>query len=174
MSFRSNLWISAVAAGALIVPASAQNFEPEVQSTTPPTLTRTYMFPATGLAPTETARIAVVNIAPTSSKGTKASCTGSIQFHDATGAVIPAATTAFTNIGTGQIAKGDLPGIPSGPVRAEVQGSVQLTVTPSAAAPCSLLITLEIFDTNTGVTHAVVTSATEQPLGLEFALGHSH
>jgi hypothetical protein len=108
-----------------------------------------------------------VNIAATSPKGTKASCGGTISFTDATGAAIGRPTT-FTNLGTGQIANGDLVGTGA---RAEIQGSVQVTITlGSAATPCSLLLTLETFDTASGATHAVVTAAVAEaePFGFGF------
>ena len=165
MTFCRSLWISAITLSALLVPASAQsNF---TTPTTPPTFTRTYYFPAVGLASTETARISAVNIAATSPNGTKASCGGSISFTDATGAAI-GKPTAFTGLGTGQITSGDLVG--SG-ARAEIQGSVQVTITlGSAATPCSLLLTLETFDTSTGVTHAVVTATVAEAEPFAFGL----
>ena len=154
MTICRSLLISAVALSAFVVPASAESSP--TAPTTPPTFTRTYYFPPVGLAATETARISAVNIAPTSAKGTKASCGGTISFTDATGAAI-GKSTAITNLGTGEIQSGDLVG--SG-ARAEVQGSVQVTITLGpTATPCSLLLTLETFDTASGATHAVVTAA---------------
>jgi len=155
--FHRSLCISAAAMGMLIVPAFAGS---STTPTNPPqhTVTRTYYFPAVGVASSETLRISAVNIAGSTPKGTKASCSGSMSFTDATGAPT-GKTTTFTNLGTGQIASGDLAG--SGP-RAEVQGSVQVTITLGSSAPCSLLLTLESFDTATGVTHAVVTTAVAQ------------
>ena len=160
MTFRRSLLISAFTLSALVVPASAEsNSTTPTTPTTPPTFTRTYFFPAVGLASTETARISAVNIAATSPKGPKASCGGTISFTDDTGAAI-GKPTSFTNLGTGQIATGDLVG--SG-ARAEIQGSVQVTITLGpTATPCSLLLTLETFDTTSGVTHAVVTAAVPQ------------
>lgn len=173
MSFRSNLWISAVALGTLTVPVfAADTPAPPTPPVTPPTFTRTFSFPAVGLASSESARVAAVNIAPASHKGTAASCSGNISFTDDKGTPAGKAT-AFTALGTGQIAHGDLPGSTGANVRNEFQGSVQVTIDPASGAPCSLLLTLEVFDTTTGVTHGLVTSAIEAPINAEpAAFGH--
>lgn len=158
MFFRSALLTTAVTIGSLAIPASA-----EASSTNPPTFTQTFVFPSIGLPASDTVRISVVNIAQAAHNGTKASCTGSIAFTDSTGAPI-GTPIAFTGLGTGQIAVGDLPHYNPDPnPHHELQGSVSLTITPSVFTPCSLLMTLETFDTNTGVTHAVLTTAAEQP-----------
>ena len=195
MSMRSILCIAAVALGGSVVQASAgiilpgqggttgsgtsgstssggsgtsNNTPTTPPPTTPPTFTRTFLFPAVGLAATESARIAVVNIAQTSHKGTAALCNGSISFTDALGKPV-GAVSPFKDLPTGQIAHGDVLGFsPSNSsVRNEYQGSVQVTVGPGASAPCSLLLTLEVFDTQTGVTRGLITSAIEEPLDVE-------
>ena len=194
MSMRSILCIAAVALGGSVVQASAgiilpgqggttgsgtsgstssggsgtSNNTPTTPPTTP-TFTRTFLFPAVGLAATESARIAAVNIAQTSHKGTAALCTGSISFTDALGKPV-GAVSPFKDLPTGQIAHGDVSGFNpsnSSSVRNEYQGSVQVTVGPGASAPCSLLLTLEVFDTQTGVTRGLITSAIEEPLEVE-------
>jgi hypothetical protein len=174
MSFRSNLWISAAALGALTVPALAANNPAPPTPPAPPAIMRTFVFPAVGLASSESARIAAVNIAPASHKGTAASCSGTISFTNASGA--PVGKPAQFSIGTGDIAYGDVLGLDpsSNSVRNEFQGSVQVTIDPASGAPCSLLLTLEVFDTATGVTHGLMTSAIDAPMNVEptAALGH--
>ena len=168
MSFRSILWISAVAAG-LSVPASAGNSNTPNTLATPPApapIVRTFLFPATGFSiGTETVRITVVNIALAAHNGTKASCTGNIGFAGPDGKPLQDAIP-FTATGTGAIATGDYAA--SGAVkllggRGELQGSVQVTIDPKSTAPCSLLLTLEVFDSSTFVTHALVTTAIDEP-----------
>ncbi len=166
MSLRNTLWIAALAVGATAIPVFAAGSTSAPG--TPATFVRTYVFPATGFAPgSETVRISVVNIAATSHNGTKASCSGNIGFQDATGTSL--GTTPFTNVGTGQIAVGDYAIQSPVPLhgRSEIQGRVQVTLTAGSAAPCSLLLTLEVFDTASGVTHGLVTTAIEEPVAME-------
>lgn len=176
MFLPKSLWTSALALGALVIPATAaDNATPPTTPTPPPTITRTFLFPAAGLAASEMARVSVVNIAPASHTGTKASCTGEIGFTDATGAAVGKGT-AFTNVGTSQIATGDLDGSTlTGSARNEFQGSVKLTINLGAGAPCSLLMTLEIFDKATAVTHSIVTAAVEEPVAIPgVGIGRAH
>jgi hypothetical protein len=164
MSIRSVWTIGAVAAG-LTFSAFAQS-----TTTTPPSIptpvsfTRTYAFPPVGLAPTDSASISVTNTAATSANGTKASCSVSISFTKDDGTSAGPATT-FT-LGTGQIQTATLASFSTS--RTEISGSVQVTITPGSYTPCSLLMTLETFDTGSGVTHSTTTSVVEQPI---FPLG---
>ncbi|HLK49867.1 MAG TPA: hypothetical protein VKT49_17110 [Bryobacteraceae bacterium] len=165
MSFRSLLWISAVAAG-LSVPASAGNNNVPAAPPLPAPIVRTFLFPATGFSvASETVRITVVNVAPPAHNGTKASCTGNIGFAGTDGTALQNPIPFAAN-GTGAIATGDY--TPTGVVkllggRGELQGSVQVAIDPKSPAPCSLLLTLEVFDSGTFVTHALVTTAIEEP-----------
>lgn len=166
MSFRS-VWATGAVIAGLAVSAFAQSTTPPSMPTTPTpvSFTRTYAFPPVGLASTETASISVMNIATTSSDGTKATCSGSISFTSADGTSAGPAKT-FTDLLTGQIQSAELASSGSG--RVLISGSVQVTITPSAYTPCSLLLTLQTFDTTTGVAHATVTSVVEQshfPIG---------
>lgn len=166
MLLRSSLWISAVALGGLILPASAETDVALPAAPTPATITRTFLFPATGLAQTESARIDVVNIAPAAPNGTPASCSGTIAFTNDTGATVGTAVQ-FTSLGAHQIAHGDLLGFTPSDMntkRHEYQGSVQITYSQKAWAPCSLLLTLTVFDTTTGETKGVVTAAIDAPV----------
>lgn len=125
-------------------------------STGTTTTTLQYSFPPTGLALTETAQIDVSNLAANASNGTAASCTGSVSFVNSSGATIGTATT-FT-VTSGQIASISLPfakASVSGS-RTVIRGIVQHTVTRPATAPCSLVFSLEVFDTSTGVTHLLL------------------
>src|SRR5712692_832107 len=117
------------------------------------TTTRDYHLPPFGLASTETARINLTNVATASSSGTAASCTGSVSFVSASGATI-GASTSFT-IASGQTSSGSLPFGSSGlsAPRGEIRAVVQVTRSSSSPTPCSLLISLETFDTSGGVTH---------------------
>jgi hypothetical protein len=121
--------------------------------------TRNFVFPPVGLGSTETAQVNVANIATASSKGTAASCTGSISFANASGTVIGKATTFA--VGSNQIASVSLPFATSGfaGTHGEVLASVSQTLTFPAATPCSLVFSLETFATATGETHAVLTNA---------------
>ena len=116
------------------------------------TVTRATMLPVFGLGSTETARVSVVNVAPASSSGTAASCTGSISFLNASGAAIggPVSFTA----GSGQIVSASLPFSSAGlsGTRGEIRAAVTLT-TSTASAPCNLQVSVSTFDTSTGATH---------------------
>ena len=127
-------------------------------TTTTFSFTRDYSFPPVGIGTTETLRINVVNTAANSST-TPASCTGTITFANASGATIGTATP-FT-VTSGQIFSADLPFTKGGFTgnRAEVLGTVAVTGTFPAKAPCSLQISLETFDTSSGVTHVSLSNS---------------
>jgi hypothetical protein len=174
MSLRSNLWIYAIALGGLVVAAPAENTSTTPPNKTPPApIVRTYVFPAVGFAPSsEIVRVTVVNIASKAHNGSDAACSGAILFSDATGKPLQAAVD-FTKLGTGQIAAVDYPAPQNPPPpqipglvlkRGELQGSVQVTIDPAAPAPCSLLLTLEVYDSTTYATHALVTAAVEESI----------
>jgi hypothetical protein len=114
------------------------------------TTTRTFVI---GLGSTETAQIAVVNLADASSSGPAASCTGTIAFFNAAGVVIGAAT-AFT-LGTRQVASARLPFAGAGGtgVRALVRGEVTVTRIAGSGVSCTPAANLDTFDTSSGVTH---------------------
>ena len=133
---------------------------------TPPipiSFTRSFTFLPVGLALTETAQVTVVNTAGVVSVATLAvpaapSCTGSISFLNASGAVI--GTPGTFTVGSGQIAVVSLPygsaGATGGArvqIRAEVQSTGTTPPTAASNAPCSLQFSFQTFDTGTGVTH---------------------
>ena len=149
--------------------AAASAFAQGTTSTT--TTTRNFIFPPVGLGSTETAQVNVVNIATASSRGTAASCTGSISFANASGAVIGKATI-FT-VGSNQIVSVSLPFGISGlaGTHGEILASVSQTVTFPSSAPCSLVFSLETFATATGETHVVLTNAAANPLNVQDGRG---
>jgi len=114
-------------------------------------------LPPVGLASSETAQVNVVNtaVAPTAS-ATTPSCTGSIAFYNAKGAIIGTATTF--NIGSGQIFSATLPysALGASGARTEIRAAIttQVTIAPRAPiAPCALAFSFETFDAVSGVTH---------------------
>jgi hypothetical protein len=125
------------------------------------TVTRDFVFPPVGLGSTETAQVNLVNIAPasTASTATAPSCTGTVTFASATGATIGQANP-FT-AASGQIASVSLPFSSAGisGTHGVILVSVQQTTTIPSAARCSLVFSLDIFDTATGETHVFVGNA---------------
>jgi hypothetical protein len=120
------------------------------------TTTTNYFFPPVGLSSGETISVSLVNIAPasTSSTGTAPSCTGTVTFAGIVGSATSTTVlntggkpTSFT-VGSGQIATVSVPFATSGltSTRGEVLASVQQTVTRPATAPCSLVFSLEVYD----------------------------
>lgn len=118
----------------------------------------TYKFPVVGLAGTETMQVNIANLATVpSSSTTTASCTGSVSFSNASGAAIR--TPVKFTVGSGDIFSVPLPFANTGySSRGEILASVQQTLAIPPASLCSLAISLEIFDTGTGVSHVVLTA----------------
>ncbi len=126
------------------------------QTSTSSTVTKTQDLPPIGLASSETVQINAVNAAAASSSGTAASCTGSISFLNSAGTVI--GTAATYTLGTNQLKSVSAPYSSAGATgRTEVRGVVTQTVTTGSDVPCQLLLSLETYDTSTGVTHVYVT-----------------
>jgi hypothetical protein len=127
------------------------------------TTTSSASLPPVGIGTTETVQVILTNTATNSSATPAAanepapSCTGSVAFYNATGAIIGAATT-FT-LTSGQISEVSLPyaSAASASVRELIRAVVSLTTTFPGAAPCALSYSLATFDTATGETHAIVT-----------------
>jgi hypothetical protein len=118
-------------------------------------VTQNFNLPVVGLASTETAEINVVNLAPATSSGTAASCTGTIAFYNASGSAIGSATSFTT--ATGQISTATLPYSDTGASgRTNIRGVIALTQTPGSGVPCSLAYSVETYDSGTGVTHVHV------------------
>lgn len=144
----------------------------EAQVAVPSSVTRSYSFPPVGIGSTETASITVVNSASaasdTATSGTTttpASCTGTVSFFNESGQMV-GTPTAFT-VGTQQFKTVALPFASAGLSgsslangnRGEIRGEVSLTTSTSTYTPCSLLLSMEIFDSTTGATHAVLATA---------------
>jgi hypothetical protein len=120
-------------------------------------------FPPIGLAASETAQVNVANTATQSVGGTAPSCTGTITFYNASGAIIGAATS-FT-VGSGQIFSATLPYASTGAAGSRTVFRVAIALTSlvaqfgiqsSGPPPCALSSSLETYDTATGVTHLVI------------------
>jgi hypothetical protein len=140
--------------------AAAQNAPMTTPTPTPITLTRDYAFPPVGLAGTETLQVNIANLAsvPATSTAT-ASCAGTVSFTNATGTAI--GTPARFAVPAGQIFSVPLPFSNSGySSRGEILATVQQTLSLPSSTLCSLSISLEVFDTGTGVTHAVLSAPT--------------
>jgi hypothetical protein len=136
--------------------------------TTTTSYTSTQNFPPIGLASTETAQINAVNVAAASSSGTAASCTGSISFLSSTGTLIGTATT-YT-LGTNQLKSVSLPfsTASASAGRIEIRPVVTQTGTTPSDVPCQLLISIETYDSTTGVTHLYLSTtqpASGEPIG---------
>ncbi len=132
--------------------------------------TRDLVFPPVGLAFTETAQINIANTAANPATGTAASCTGTISFNTATGAA--AETPVKFTVTAGQIYSAELTAAKLGVVngqRSEFIGSVQLALTPKT--PCTLSISLETFDSTSGVTHVYLQSPAGGPVTVLFPGG---
>lgn len=118
---------------------------------------------------TETVQI---NIANTASNGTTttASCAGTITFTVA-GAKTQPAPVKFT-LTAGEVSSASLPGnslVTTG--QAVVLGSIQLTQMPGM--PCSLLSSMETYDTASGVTHVYLANpGSAGPVPVVVAPGH--
>ncbi|HTR36386.1 MAG TPA: hypothetical protein VMH80_10815 [Bryobacteraceae bacterium] len=126
------------------------------------TFTRDYHFPPVGLASSETAQLNLVNVA-TSSGPLAPACTGTLTFTNAGGKAIGSPvnfTTSGSQILSTQLTFAEL--APSG-TRGEFTASVQLTYSAESktptTGPCSLVVSLETFDTSTGVTHVYLGSS---------------
>ncbi len=128
-------------------------------ATTTTTVTRSESLPPVGLAVTDTIQVNVTNIATATTNGTAASCTGSVAFYNASGAIIGTAT-AFT-LGSGQISSIKLPYASAGASgsRAVVRPVINATGTQPSATPCSLQYSVETYDSATGVTHVFAAGA---------------
>lgn len=171
--------------------AAAQVISPIQPITTTISYPRSYTSPPVGLAYTETLQVNVTNqvpapvflsgvisvITPTNTTATlpttttpiTESCTGTVTFTNVAGTTI-GKPVPFT-VTTGQIFSAPLPFASTGisGFRGEILASVQGTTTIPSSNLCSLSISLETFDTNTGVTHVFLplsASAAFFPAGL--------
>lgn len=127
------------------------------QPAAPAPAERQFSFPPVGLAFGETMQINLFNQAANAPNGTAASCAGTVSFLDQNGKEIPKSGGNFA------VAAGDTQSITllgtavdaSAPARAEIRAVVSLTI--AQGTPCSLVQSLETFDSNTGATHVYLT-----------------
>jgi hypothetical protein len=127
-------------------------------STTGLSFTQNYSFPPVGLASSETAQVNVINIAKASSAtgATAPSCTGTITFSNASGTAI-GSPVSFTTTGSEVFSTPlNFSQVGASGLRGEFVASVQLTGTVPSKAPCSLVFSLETFDTSIGATHVLL------------------
>ena len=146
----------------LIAVAGLTTLSAMEQTTTAASTRTTNLPPDTpfGLGTTETARINLTNIAVASQAGTAASCEGTVALLNATGATIGTATpfkiaTLATTSVSLPFSDAGLTG-PHGVVRAAITVNHPATTSTSPAPPCSLLSSLETFETVSGATHLYV------------------
>jgi hypothetical protein len=123
---------------------------------TPSTFTREISFPPVGVALTETMQVNLLN----QSSNSAASCSGSVAFMNASGKAISGAGGNFT-VTSGQITPITLTGAaanPSSSVRSEIRVVITVNESVPQSAPCSLVDSLETFDTVSGETHVFVSA----------------
>jgi len=151
---------------ALAATASAQTSGPV--SPPPATYTQTFNFPPAGLAGTETLQVNVVNVATAPPNVTAtASCTGTITFAAANGSPVTTNTPQKFTLGTGQVYSASLTlSQTTYSSRGEIRAIVQQTITLPTLSACTLSMSLEIFDTSTGVTHAIMSGPAPSPIPL--------
>ena len=142
-----------------MAPAAAQ------VATVPTGITVEYIFPPVGLGAGETASITVINAAAAPAPGSAAqtaSCAGTISFFNAGGAI---GTASSFSVGTDQFMSVVLPFAKAGLTgpRREILGKLSVTSSTAAPTSCALLASLEIYDSSTGATHAVLVPAKVQP-----------
>jgi hypothetical protein len=122
----------------------------------PTTTTRQVSFAPVGVALTETMQVNLLNQATAASNNSTApSCTGSVSFLDATGKAIAGTGGNFT-VASGQTQSLSILGTKANTStttgsRAEVRAVITLNVVHGT--PCSLVDSLETFDSTTGATH---------------------
>ena len=147
-----------LAAGVFTQCLSAQT----TTTTTTTTRTREADFAPIGLAVGETLQVNLANTAAnptttssTGSAATPASCTGSVSFYGASGAIVGTATS-FT-LTSGQISSVKLPYASAGATAAATRPLIRPVVTLTTTFPngpaCNLALSLETYDAATGVTH---------------------
>jgi len=117
--------------------------------------TRQASFPPVGVALTETMQVNLFNQDAPATTGTAPSCTGSISFVDSTGKAIAGTGGNFT-VAAGQTQSISILGSKASTntstgARAEVRAVV--TLNSVHGTPCSLVDSLETFDSTTGATH---------------------
>lgn len=136
------------------------------------TLMREASFPPVGVALTEEMQVNLYNQSAPATTGTAPSCTGSVSFVDSTGKAIAGTGGNFT-VAAGQTQSISILGSKANTntstgARAEVRAVV--TLNSVFGTPCSLVDSLETFDSTTGVTHVYLVGSVlnEIPFPISF------
>jgi hypothetical protein len=97
------------------------------------------------------------------------SCSGTISFSNANGAI--GAPTSFT-VGSEGFKTVTLPFASAGLTgnRGEIQGTVSLSISGSTPTPCSLMFSLETYDSTTFATHVVLSNSLSILIGGQFPI----
>jgi len=126
-------------------------------------------FAMQGFGLGETARIVVLNAGNTVVPPAATYCRPVLQFYDAQGQLLKQIAVPDLAAGTADmldLGRSELPGLDRAEIRAVVKTGYEGGAQPPAALPlnltCNLLVTLEIFDTNTGRT--ILASTDSKPL----------
>jgi hypothetical protein len=119
---------------------------------------REVSFAPIGVALTETLQVNLFNQSASGGSGTAPSCTGSVAFLDSTGKAIAGTGGNFT-VGAGATQSISILGSKANSSsttgsRAEIRATI--TLNSVRGTPCSLVDSLETFDSTTGATHVYV------------------
>jgi hypothetical protein len=146
------------------------------QAATTPTFQLAVTTGVVGIALSQTAQLNVLNLTPVIAGVTAVICTAQLEFYDAQGTLVK--QMLVNNILPGTAAslplkRLDITSVPPATPRAEVRGVVRTGPSPTpppagtaGGAPtiafpvplgCQVMITLEVFDDATGITHVVTT-----------------
>lgn len=132
----------------------------QTTTTTTETISSSINLPVVGVGSTQTLEVDVVNLASNASNGTAASCNASISFLNSSGTAI-VSSTAIAKLGAGAATSATLPFASSGGTgnRTLVRAVVTLTSSVSTGTPrtpCSLQVSMSLFETGSGATDAVI------------------
>ena len=139
------------------------------------TTTRQVSFAPVGVALTETMQVNLFNQAAATNNGTAPSCTGSVSFVDATGKAIAGTGGNFT-VASGQTQSVSVLGTKANTStttgsRAEVRAVITLNVVHGT--PCSLVDSLETFDSTTGATHVYLLGSVLNEIPFPISFGEN-
>jgi hypothetical protein len=141
-------------------------------TTTSVALTPAVNLPPVGLGSAETLEVNVANLASNSSNGTAASCTGAVTFFNASGMAIGTAQTFTLTAGETSPIRPSFTSAGGTGSRTTVRAVVSLTTptpTTTPRPPCTVNVSMAIFETNTGTTAAILSGL--QSLGVVFGGG---
>ena len=138
----------------------------------PTSSAHTSSFPPVGVALTETMQVNLYNQASNPTAGTAASCNVVVSFANAAGTTITGTGGTFT-VTSGQTQSVMLAGMKANTSstngsRAEVRAVISLTTT--RGTPCSLVDSLETFDSTTGATHVYLVGSVLNEVGFPLSI----